>query len=106
MTEIAGRVLWRGEHGYEEARQSAVWNLLKPERYPDIIVRVAREEDAVAAVRLARERGLRVKARGGGHSWTASHVRDGMLVDFSGFKEIAVDPEARTATPRACGASS
>ncbi len=98
MSTIEGKVWWRADEGYEEARQAAVWNLLKPDRYPEVIVRPTGEEDVVAAVRLARERGLKVKARGGGHSWTASHIRDGMLIDFADFKEVTIDPDARTAT--------
>ena len=93
-----GEVYWRGDDSYEEAREAAVFNLRKPERYPDAIVQVYSDEDVVAAVRLARERGLKVKARGGGHSWTGSSVREGMLIDFSGYREITVDPSARTAT--------
>lgn len=95
---IDGKVLWRGEPGYEEARRSAVWNHRKPDRYPEVIVQVTSDEDVAAAVRLARERGLSVKARGGGHSWTASHIRDGMLIDFEHYKRITIDPEARRAT--------
>ncbi len=105
MATIQGKVWWRGDEGYEEARQAAVWNLLKPDRYPEVIVYPTGEEDVVAAVRLARERGLKVKARGGGHSWTGSAIRDGMLIDFTDFKEVTVDPESRTATvtPSVCG---
>jgi FAD/FMN-containing dehydrogenase len=95
---IAGDVWRRGDEGYEAARQSAVWQLRKPDRHPDVIVRVANEQDVVEAVRHAREQGMKVKARGGGHSITASSVRDGMLIDFSGFRELSIDPEGRTAT--------
>ncbi len=96
---LEGDVYWQGEEGYEELRQAAVFNLRKPDRYPDVIVQPYSEEDVVTAVRLARERGLRVKARAGGHSWTGSSVRDGgMVIDLSGFHEIEVDEAARTAT--------
>ena len=54
-----------------------------PDRYPDVIVRVANEQDVVAAVRHAREQGLKVKAVGGGHSYTNSAIRDGILIDFT-----------------------
>jgi FAD/FMN-containing dehydrogenase len=50
------------------------------------------------SVRLARARGLRVKARAGGHSWTASSIRDGgLLIDLAGVREWNVDPVAQTA---------
>jgi len=80
------------------------WPLLEDQaRALEQLFQVCRAEgvDAlvVAGEAFARERGLRVKARAGGHSWTASSVRDGgMLIDLSGFYEVSVDPEARTAT--------
>jgi hypothetical protein len=95
---IEGTLSQRGEQGYEAVRQAAVWQHRMPDRYPDVIVRVANEQDVVAAVRYAREHGLKVKAVGGGHSYTNSAIRDGMLIDFTDFHEIDVDPEARTAT--------
>lgn len=92
-------VCWRGDEGYEEARLAAVWNELKPDRYPAGIVHARSEQDVVEAVRLARGLGLKVKARSGGHSWTASSVRDdSLLVVLAGLDEVTVDPAARTAT--------
>ncbi len=94
---LAGRILRRGDDGYEELRRRG-HNALKPDRFPDVIVRPESEAAVVEAVRLARASGLRVKARSGGHSWTASSVRDGMLIDLEALDEIIVDPVARTAT--------
>ena len=91
------RILRRGDDGYEELRRRG-HNALKPERYPELIVRPETEAEVVEAVRLARAEGLKVKARSGGHSWTASSVRDGMLIDLEALDEIIVDPDARTAT--------
>jgi FAD/FMN-containing dehydrogenase len=95
---LAGRLYWRGDPGYEEARIDPIWHERKPDRYPDGIVMATSEQDVVEAVRLAGELGLRVKARAGGHSWTASSLRDdGLLVDLAGLHEYGVDPEAGTA---------
>ncbi|HVW17273.1 MAG TPA: FAD-binding oxidoreductase [Solirubrobacteraceae bacterium] len=94
---IEGAVLWRGDDGYEEARLAAVWNERKPDRHPDVIVRATSADDVAAAVRLAAARGLKVKARGGGHSWTASSVRDGMLIDCSALDSISFQPATGTA---------
>ena len=94
---LDGRVLRRGDDGYEELRRRG-HNARKPDRFPEVIVRPESEEEVVAAVRLARAEGLKVKARSGGHSWTASSVRDGMLVDLEALDEITVDPVSRTAT--------
>jgi FAD/FMN-containing dehydrogenase len=98
VTGIEGSIFERGDAGYEDARLAAVWNARKPDRFPDVIVQAVSDEDVVAAVRLAGERGLQVKARSGGHSWTASGVRDGLLIDLSRLTEITVDPGSRIAT--------
>lgn len=97
--EIHGAVLRRGAEGYEDARRAAVWNARTPERFPDVIVLAADEDDVPRAVRLARVEGLRIAVRSGGHSWAGNHVRDGgMLLDLSRLDGASVDPQARTAT--------
>ncbi|MER5427786.1 FAD-binding oxidoreductase [Streptomyces sp. NPDC002588] len=91
-------LLRRGDAGYEQARLDAVWNERKPDRYPEVIVRAADEQDVVAAVRLARSEGLAIGIRSGGHSWVGNGVRDGgMLLDLSRLRDVTVDPAARTA---------
>ncbi len=86
-------LLARDDDGYEIARRDAVWNGLKPHRYPDAIVLAESEQDVVDAVRYAAEHGLKVKARSGGHSWTASSVRDGaLLIDLSRMNGVDFDP--------------
>jgi FAD/FMN-containing dehydrogenase len=52
-------VLRRGDEGYEQARLDAVRNGRKPERYPEPIVLAEGDDDVVAAVRLARDEGLK-----------------------------------------------
>ncbi len=92
-------LLKRGDDGYEGARQAAVWNGRKPERYPQAIVLAQDSDDVAQAVRYAREHDLKVKARSGGHSWTASSLRDGsLLIDLSRMTRIEFDPETRVAT--------
>jgi FAD/FMN-containing dehydrogenase len=85
---------WRGDPGYEEARVGPVFNARRPERYPEAVLLAASEEDVVAGVRLARERGLQVAVRAGGHSWAAWSVRDGtLLIDLGEMQELEIDPE-------------
>jgi FAD/FMN-containing dehydrogenase len=95
---IEGAVLWRDDPGYEEARRQAAWNARKPDRFPDVIVQARSDADVAAAVQLAAERGLKVKARAGGHSWTGSGVRTGMLIDLSQLTEVSFEPRTATAT--------
>jgi FAD/FMN-containing dehydrogenase len=98
-TGIVGRVLRRGEEGYERLRRGAVWHAGTPERFPEVIVFAAGADDVVAAVRLARELGLQVAVRSGGHSWSGSHLRDdSLLIDMSNLREVEIDKEAMTAT--------
>jgi FAD/FMN-containing dehydrogenase len=94
---LEGRIVRRGEDGYEPLRRRG-HNALDPGRFPDLIVRPESEAEVVEAVRFARAEGLRVKARSGGHSWTASSVREGLLIDLEALDEITVDPASRTAT--------
>ena len=94
-----GRLLRRGEQEYEEARRAAVWNARTPARFPDVVVQAASEADVERAVRMAREQGLRIGVRSGGHSWTGNHVRDGgMLLDLSRLDDVAIDAGAMTAS--------
>jgi FAD/FMN-containing dehydrogenase len=88
----------RGADGYEKARRETVWNGLLPERFPDVIVQAHEIDDVVAAIRYARTNGYQVGVRSGGHSWTASHLRDGgLLLDVSRLDHCTVEPDRMTA---------
>jgi FAD/FMN-containing dehydrogenase len=94
-----GKLLRRGEAGYEQARRAAVWNARTPERFPAAIVLAHSEQDAVAAVRLAAREGLAIGVRSGGHSWAGNHLREGgMLLDLSALNGFELDQEAMRAT--------
>ncbi len=89
----------RGEPGYEQARRATMWNARTPERFPDLIVRAGDAEDVIAAVALARSRGMKLAVRSGGHSWAGNHVRDGgMLLDLSAMSGASIDPLAMSAS--------
>ncbi|MFB6441947.1 FAD-binding protein, partial [Streptomyces sp. NPDC056411] len=92
-TDLGTALLRRGAHGYEEARSAAVWNDRKPDRFPAALVRAASEDDVVRAVAHARERGLRVTVRSGGHNWSGAPLRDdALLLDVSGLRDLALTP--------------
>jgi hypothetical protein len=98
-TGIDGRVVRRGEEGYEHLRSGAVWHQGVPDRFPEIIVLAAHEQDVVAAVRLARRLDLQIAVRSGGHSWSGSHLRDrSLLIDLSNLRAVEIDASAMTAT--------
>jgi FAD/FMN-containing dehydrogenase len=93
-----GRILWRGERDYEDARRGHMWNCRVPSRYPELIAQPRTADDVVAAVRLARQRGLKIAIRSGGHSWTATFLRDGgMLIDLAAMNSFSIDVDARIA---------
>jgi FAD/FMN-containing dehydrogenase len=92
---FAGVLLAPGDARYEPARR--VWNGMV-DRRPAVIARCADEHDVVAALRVAREQGLPVAVRGGGHNVAGNAVCDGgIVIDLSAQKAIRVDPEKRTA---------
>ena len=85
----------RGRNGYELQRLGAVWQALKPARYPDLIVQARSEADVVEVLRYARSRRTTVSVRGGGHNYIASYLRNGgILLDVSGLREVDVDTSA------------
>ena len=95
MTDLP--ILRRADDGYEQARQAAIWNGKKPDRFPDAIVVARDEADVVAAVRLANAEGWTIGIRSGGHAWSATGVRDGgLLLDLSSLDRWEIDPAART----------
>ncbi len=89
----------KGQADYEAARTSTVWNVLIPDRYPDVIVQAESADDVIQAVRGARDAGRQVTVCSGGHSWAGHHVRDGVtLIDLSRMNRIiSIDPESMTA---------
>ncbi|MFC6880746.1 MULTISPECIES: FAD-binding oxidoreductase [Actinomadura] len=90
----AERVLTEGP-GYAAA--VALWNAAVVRR-PAVVVRCADVADVQAGVRTAREFGLPLTVRGGGHDWAGSALRDGGLtLDLSGMRDVRVDPERRHA---------
>lgn len=92
-------VLWRGEPGYEEARVARVFNARRPERFPAGVLLAGTSDDVVEGVRLARERGLRVSVRAGGHSWAVWSLHDdALLIDLGGMREMTFDPASGVAT--------
>ncbi len=94
-TAFTGKLLGPTDSGYETARK--VHNGLIDKR-PALIARCRGVTDIVDAVKLAREQGLDVAVRGGGHNVAGrSTIDGGVLIDLSLMRGIHVDPKARTA---------
>jgi FAD/FMN-containing dehydrogenase len=91
---LEGKLLLRGEAGYDEAR--GVWNA-RFDRHPELVVRCQTAGDVGIAVTFARDSGLPISVKGGGHSYGGKTVGDGgLLVDLSPLKTISIDVDART----------
>ncbi len=91
---LRGEALTPGDAGYEEGR--AVWNGMI-DRRPAVIVRAAGVADVIDAVGFAREQGLVVTVRGGGHGVAGNALSDGgLVVDLSLMKGVRVDAASRT----------
>jgi len=68
------------------------------ERRPRLVARCAAPDDVIAALAFARELGLEVAVRAGGHSVTGrSLCDDGLVLDLRGMRDVVVDPDRRVA---------
>lgn len=94
QASLRGTLLRPGDTGYEEGRR--VWNGLI-DRRPAVIVRCAGAGDVIRAVGFARDLGLPLSVRGGGHNVAGNAMCDGgVAIDLSRMKGIRVDPSRRT----------
>jgi FAD/FMN-containing dehydrogenase len=91
---IKGDVLRAQDDGYDEARR--VWNGMIDKR-PAAIVKATDVSDVISAVNFARESGLRISVRGGGHNVSGNAVNNGgVVIDLSPMRGVRVNPDART----------
>jgi FAD/FMN-containing dehydrogenase len=98
-SSFAGELVWHGEGRYEESR--ALWNAVI-ETEPLLVARCASADDVAAALGFARESGLGVAVRGGGHGVAGNAlVADGVVVDLSPMRRVEVDPASRIARAQA-----
>ncbi len=93
---VSGEVILPGDPAYDEAR--ATFNATI-DRRPVAVVRPDSSEAVATAVRWAREAGLPIAVRGGGHSVAGHATADAALViDLRRLRRVVVDPVARRAT--------
>jgi FAD/FMN-containing dehydrogenase len=93
--QLRGDVLTSADVGYDNAR--APFNAMHVDR-PALIIRCTGTADVVDAVNFARESGIEVTVRGGGHSIAGLSSSDGgMVIDLSLMRGVDVDVEAKVA---------
>lgn len=92
---LRGRVVRPGDGDYDDVRK--IWNGMI-DKHPQLIAQCADAGDVMTAVTFARENGLPVSVRGGGHNVAGTAlVDDGMVIDLSLLREVHIDSELRTA---------
>ena len=92
---LRGRVIDPGDARYDDARTVFHGGI---DRRPAAIVRAADAADVSRVVSLARETGLELAVRSGGHSAAGHSVSDGGIVlDLRDMRTLAIDLEKRTA---------
>jgi FAD/FMN-containing dehydrogenase len=94
-SDLNGRVIGPNDAEYDEARAVFYGGI---DRRPAAIIRVADETDVSRVISLARESGLELAVRSGGHSLAGHCVsHGGIVLDLSDMRALDIDPEGRTA---------
>jgi hypothetical protein len=95
QSRVRGRVLTTGVDGYDQSR-SVFYAMI--DRYPALVLRCEHREDVIHGVAFARDHGLNVAVKGGGHSVAGSAVCDGgVMLDMSAMTKIVIDASQRIA---------
>jgi FAD/FMN-containing dehydrogenase len=93
--DFDGRVIAPDDPGYDQARGVFYGSF---DRRPALIVRPTDAAEVATVVALARDSGLELAVRSGGHSLAGHSVSDGGIVlDLSAMRDLDIDAEARTA---------
>jgi FAD/FMN-containing dehydrogenase len=93
--EFVGQVIGADDKEYDDARTVF---LPRHDRRPAVIIRPVDAGEVARVIALARERGLDLAVRGGGHSYAGHSVNDGGIVlDLSLMKALQIDVHRRLA---------
>ena len=96
LSGVTGQVIRPGDADYDRARTVFLGGV---DRRPAVIVRVANNSDVSRVVALARDTGMPLAVRSGGHSGAAySVVDDGIVLDLADMRALQIDAERRTAS--------
>ena len=99
-SQLAGRLLRPGDEGWDDAL--LIWNAAMAANVPALVLQPTSAHDVAAAVGFARDHGLLLSIKGGGHNLAGTALADrGLTLDMSRLRGIVVDPAARTATVQA-----
>jgi FAD/FMN-containing dehydrogenase len=92
-SKIRGRSYMKGDEGYDESRK--IWNGMI-DKYPAVIVKCSGTADVINTVKFARQQGIRVSVRGGGHNVSGNAICEGgIVIDLSQMRSVRVDAEKK-----------
>jgi FAD/FMN-containing dehydrogenase len=93
--KVKGQIVLPDDPNYNKVRE--IWNAMI-DRRPAVIVQCDAADDVLHAISYARENGLELSIRGGGHNIAGSSLCDnGVLIDLSNMKTVSVDAQNRRA---------
>lgn len=96
---LHGRVIAPDESGYDKARTVFYGGI---DRRPAVIVRAADDGDVARVITFARDQGLELAVRSGGHSVAGHSVCEGGIVlDLADLRGLEIDAAKRTAWAQA-----
>ncbi|BCJ69628.1 FAD-binding protein [Polymorphospora rubra] len=95
--ELTGSLLLPEDPEYVTCRLPFLARL--DEVLPRAVVRAATAADVRAGLSFAREHGLNVAVRSGGHSFADRCSTDGLLLDLGGLRDLRTDGDLVTAGP-------
>jgi FAD/FMN-containing dehydrogenase len=92
-SRVQGRLLRTGDQGWEQA--VLTWNGMVA-KTPALVLQPVLPADVAAGVSFARDHGLLLGIKGGGHNIAGTAIaQGGLTLDLSGMRQVTVDPEAR-----------
>jgi FAD binding domain-containing protein/berberine-like enzyme len=94
-SRLGGSVLGPGDDGWDAAVD--IWNALV-QSVPALVVQPISAGDVSVVVGFAREHGLLLSVKGGGHNIAGTALaHGGLMLDMSRMRDVVVDPDARLA---------
>jgi FAD/FMN-containing dehydrogenase len=94
-SQLTGRLLRPGDEGWDDA--VLIWNAMVA-KAPAFVVQPTSAHDVAAAVGFARDHGLLLSVKGGGHNIAGTAIAErGLTLDLSRMRHLTVDPGAKLA---------
>jgi FAD/FMN-containing dehydrogenase len=94
-SSFSGTVIAPGDDGYDKARAAFYGGI---DRHPAVILRPRNADEVCTLVRLARDTGMELSIRSGGHSVVGHSITEGgIMLDLSDMRDLQINVEDRTA---------